>query len=202
MQGFLQRLVDGIQPFAEQLGGPGLALVAMLDSSFLSLPEVPDLLMVVLTIQHPARWLYYALCTTAGSAVGTFALYSVARRGGDALLRRRFSAHRIDRALRVFRRFGLLAIVVPSLLPPPTPFKVFVLLAGVAQVRPATFVVAILVGRGLRYGGEAYLAYLYGDEARAFIRQYGPEAGIMLAAIFAALALAYLIWRRRSAKPA
>ena len=90
MHDLLQRFVDFLQPLALQLGGPGLAIIAFFDSSFLSLPEVSDVLIVVLTIQHPARWLYYAAMTTLGSVCGCYALYALARKGGEAALRRRF----------------------------------------------------------------------------------------------------------------
>src|SRR5688572_23149023 len=143
----MQRVVSWVQGFALSLGGPGLFLVAFLDSSFLSFPEVCDLLIVWLTIQHKERMLFYALMCTLGSVSGCFALYAVGRRGGEAFLKRRFKAGHIERAMTVFRRYGLLAVIVPSLLPPPMPFKIFVLAAGVARVRPLDFLVAVSIGR-------------------------------------------------------
>jgi membrane protein YqaA with SNARE-associated domain len=198
MQDFLQQAVEFIQPFAERLGGPGLALIAFLDSSFLSFPEVADVLVVLLVIEHPSRWLYYAALTTAGSIAGCYALFAIARRGGEALLRRRFGAARLDRALGYFRRYGLLAVIIPSILPPPTPFKIFVVMAGVSGVRRSTFLLAIAIGRGVRYGGEAFLAYKYGAAARVFIRDSGPTVLLVLAGVIALAGLAYVVWRRRS----
>ncbi|MEZ5318585.1 MAG: VTT domain-containing protein [Vicinamibacterales bacterium] len=198
MHDFLQGIVNVIQPFAERLGGPGLALIAFLDSSFLSLPEVADLLIVVLVIQHPARWLYYATMTTIGSVAGCYILYALARKGGEELIRKRFHAARVDRALGIFRRYGTLAIIVPSILPPPTPFKVFVLLAGVADMRPARFITAMAIGRGIRYGGEALLAYYYGEAASDFIREHGAEVGQWLAVAIIVGTAAWFLWRRRA----
>ncbi len=132
--GFFHRLTNTIGPFAAQLGAPGLALVAFFDSSFLSLPEVADALLVLAVVHNPVLWPYYAAATTVGSIAGCYALFAVARKGGDAFLRRRMKGHHIDRALRLFQRFGLLAIIVPSILPPPMPFKVFVLLSGIANI--------------------------------------------------------------------
>src|SRR5689334_19679479 len=134
------RLSAFIQSVAETLGAPGLALISFLDSSFISLPEVADALIVVSVLREPAAWLYYAAAATVGSVGGCYALYSLAKKGGHAFLHRRFHADRIERGLAVFKRYGLLAVVVPALLPPPTPFKIFVLLAGVAEVRPTTFI--------------------------------------------------------------
>jgi membrane protein YqaA with SNARE-associated domain len=193
----MQRLVERIGAFAAALGAPGLALVAFLDSSFLSLPEVTDILIVVLVIKRPDLWLSYSLFATVGSVAGCYALYFLGWKGGEVVLRRRFKAQNIDRGLEIFRRYGLLAVVVPSILPPPTPFKIFVLLAGVAKVRTATFLLAATIGRGFRYGGEALLAYWYGEEASRFIHQNLPVISIWLAASIAVVGLAYIVWRRR-----
>jgi membrane protein YqaA with SNARE-associated domain len=186
-----------IQQFAERAGGPGLFVVAFLDSSFLSLPEIADLLVVVFVLNNPDAWLYYAAITTAGSIGGCYALYSVGRRGGEAFLRRRFSERRIERALGWFRRNGLLAVIVPSILPPPTPFKIFVLLAGVARVRPVTFVGAVAIGRGFRYGSEAFLAYLYGERATKYIGDNLAAVSYWIAGAVLVGGVATLVWRRR-----
>ena len=136
----MARVVEWIQGFAMSLGGPGLFIIAFLDSSFLSFPEVNDLLIIYLTTQHPERMVYYALMTTLGSIAGCLALYSLARKGGEAFLRRGFNESHVERAMDIFRRYGLLAVLIPSILPPPMPFKIFVLAAGVARVRPWHFV--------------------------------------------------------------
>jgi len=196
------RLAEIMQHFAETTGGPGLAVVAFLDSSFLSLPEVADLLIVVFVVHNPPAWLYYAAMTTLGSVAGCFALYTVGRRGGEAFLRRRFKARHIDRALGLFRRYGLLSVIIPSILPPPMPFKIFVLLAGVANVKPGTFILATLIGRGFRYGSEALLAYLYGEQATRFIRDNLPQVSLYLAIAVALGGAAYIVWRRRSGRGA
>lgn len=195
----LHRLVTTIGPFAERLGAPGLALVAFFDSSFLSLPEVADALLVLAVLHRPELWPYYAAATTVGSMAGCYALYAVARKGGDAFLRRRLRGQHLDRALRLFQRFGLLAIVVPSILPPPMPFKVFVVLSGIANVRTAPFLTAVAIGRGVRYGGEAWLAYQYGERASVYIRENLPTVLTWVAVGVAGLGIAYVLWRRRAA---
>src|SRR4029450_6633283 len=135
----MRRVLEWVQGFALALGGPGLFLIAFLDSSFLSFPEVVDLLIVWLTIQHPHRMLYYALLSTLGSIAGCLSLFLVARKGGEAFLRRRMHERHIERATAVVRKYGLLGVLVPSLRPPPAQFKIFVLAAGVARVRIADF---------------------------------------------------------------
>ena len=193
---FLHHIAELIQQFAERAGGPGLFVVAFLDSSFLSLPEIADLLVVVFVLGNPEGWLYYAAITTLGSMGGCYALYSLGRKGGEAFLRKRFSERHIERGLGWFRKHGLLAVIVPSILPPPTPFKIFVLLAGVANVRPATFLAAIAVGRGFRYGSEAFLAYWYGEQATKFIGVNLAAVSYWIAGAVAVGGISALVWRR------
>ena len=194
---FFHEVVAFIQPFAERLGAPGLALVAFLDSSFLSLPNVGDALIVLLTIQHPERWMLYSAATTLGSTAGCLVLYAIARKGGEALLRRRFNAGQIDRILGLFRRHGLLAVIVPAFLPPPTPFKLFVLLAGLAGVRPTAFTLGIAIGRGFRFGAEGWLAYKYGPQATQYIKENLATASLVVAGIVLLLGLAVILSRKR-----
>ena len=193
----MQRLVAWVQGFSESLGGPGLFIISFLDSSFLSFPQVCDVLIVLLTVRHEERMLYYALMTTLGSIAGCFALFSVGKKGGEAFLRKRFHARHVDRAMDVFRRYGMLAIIVPSLLPPPMPFKIFVLAAGVAGVRTADFLIAVAIGRGLRYFGVGFLALWYGEQAIAFLRENADTVGLALGIAALVLGLGYIWWKKR-----
>jgi membrane protein YqaA with SNARE-associated domain len=189
--------MEGLKGFALALGGPGLFLIAFLDSSFLSFPEIVDILVIWLTTQHKERMVYYALMSTLGSIAGCFALFVVARKGGEAFLRKRFHERHIDRAMEIFQRYGLFGVLVPSLLPPPAPFKLFVLAAGVAQVRTVDFLVAVSIGRGVRYFGEGLLAVWYGERAAEFIRENAKTMAISTAAAALLLGLAWVWWQRR-----
>jgi membrane protein YqaA with SNARE-associated domain len=197
LSNLLERVVAWILPWAEQLGAPGLAIIAFLDSSFLSLPQVGDALIVALTIQHPERWILYSGATTLGSTAGCFVLYSIARKGGEAFLRRQFSEAQIERGLGLFRRHGLLAVIVPAMLPPPTPFKLFVLLAGLAGVRPLAFVAGIALGRAFRFGAEGWLAYRYGPQATQYIRDNLGTASLIVAGVVLLAGLVVIVARRR-----
>ena len=194
-------MLDAIQTWAAELGGVGLFVIAALDSSFLSFPQVNDLLIIYLSTKYPDRMPYYAGMTTAGSLLGCFMLYAVARKGGEVFLRKRFSAARVDRGMALYQRFGLLAVVVPSLLPPPTPFKIFVLMAGAAAVAPWRFGLAIVIGRGIRYFGQGYLAVRYGEQAVEMVRSHGTEVGIGLAVLALAIGLAYYLIKRQRSRP-
>ena len=194
-------MLDAIQTWAAELGGIGLFVIAALDSSFLSFPQVNDLLIIYLSTKYPERMPYYASMTTAGSLVGCFMLYAVARKGGEVFLRKRFSAARVDRGMALYQRFGLLAVVVPSLLPPPTPFKIFVLMAGAAAVPPWRFGLAIVIGRGIRYFGQGYLAVRYGERAVEIVKANGTAAGIGLAVVALAIGLAFYVIKRQRSQP-
>lgn len=197
----MQRLVAWVQGFALALGGPGLFLIAFLDSSFLSFPQVVDLLLMGLVIRHKERMLYYALLPTLGSIAGCFVLYLVARKGGETFLRKRFSGPHIDRALGLFQKYGLLAVAVPSVLPPPMPFKIFVFAAGVAGVRPLEFLIAVAVGRSVRYFGEGLLAVWYGEQAIAFLKANAQTVAMVLAAVVFVLGLLWIWLHNRKAPP-
>lgn len=192
----MSRLVEWIQGAATALGGPGLALIAFLDSSFLSFPQIVDLLVVMLVTKRKHLVIYYPLLATLGSIAGCFALYWFARRGGDTFLRRRMKQGHIDHALRLFQKYGLFGVLVPSLLPPPIPFKVFVVAAGIARVRQVEFFIAVAVGRGIRYFGEAFLAFWYGERAAVFLRTHSRGTSLVIAGLVLVGGVV-LIWRRR-----
>jgi membrane protein YqaA with SNARE-associated domain len=189
------RFVDRVQALALAMGGPGLFLAAALDSSFISLPEVVDLLLIYMVTQHKTRLLYYAASATAGSVLGCLALYFVGRKG-DQWIARRFSKARIEKTQATFQRYGVMAVLIPSLLPPPAPFKIFVLLAGLAGISPSRFTLAVGIGRGIRYFGEALLAYYYGERAMTFLRDNGRTVGLAIAGLLAAGLVAYVVARR------
>ncbi|HUE89176.1 MAG TPA: VTT domain-containing protein [Vicinamibacterales bacterium] len=192
----LSNLATAIREWASEYGGIGLFVVAALDSSFLSFPQVNDLLIIYLSTKTPSLMLYYAAMTTAGSIAGCFVLYGFARRGGEVFLRKRFSGERVERGLALYQRHGLLAVVVPSLLPPPTPFKLFVLLAGAAEVSPWKFLAAVTIGRGIRYFGQGYLAVLYGEAAVELVRDHGTAVGLALAVAALAIGVTYYVVTR------
>lgn len=194
MKGFLAQ----VSALAATLGGPGLFAVAFLDSSFLSLPQVVDILVVLMVIQHKSWMLLYATMATVGSVAGCYAIYALASRSGEAFLSRRLKAGHTDRALNLYRRHGLLALVVPALLPPPAPFKLFVLMAGVAGVRPVPFTLGIGLARGARYLALGYLAIRFGDQGLELMQTHGPTVALWLVALIVGVVTVYWLWKRLS----
>jgi membrane protein YqaA with SNARE-associated domain len=177
---------------AMALGAPGIFLVAFLDSSILSLPEVADLLVIWMVTNNKSRIVIYVVSATLGSLLGCLLLYGIGKKGGAGFVHRRFGSTNVERALDAFRRHGIMAVLIPSILPPPAPFKIFVLLAGLADISVARFSTAILIGRGLRYTVEGLLALWYGERAIAFIRQNGTTIALAAVIIIAAGFLVYL----------
>jgi membrane protein YqaA with SNARE-associated domain len=149
-----------------------------------------------MVVQHKERLILYALSATAGSIAGCLALYYLGLKGGDALVRKRFHSDTVDRALAAFQRFGLLAVLIPSILPPPAPFKIFVLLAGVARIGVVPFTVAIAIGRGARYFVEALLALWYGERAIAYMHDNAATVSLWLVGLLAVAVVGYILWGR------
>ena len=179
----MKSFIIWIYGFALAIGGPGLFAVAFLDSSFISLPQINDILVVLMATQNKAWMPYYAAMATLGSLAGCYVMYYLAGKSGETFLAKRLRTGRTDRALALYKRYGLLALMVPALLPPPAPFKLFVLMAGVARVPPLKFVAAIGVSRGVRYIVLGLLAIWYGDLALELMRTRGREVALWLAGL-------------------
>lgn len=194
----MKSFVSWLYGFALAIGGPGLFVIACLDSSFISLPQINDILVVLMVTQNKPWMPYYALMATLGSIAGCYVIYYLAGLGGEAFFRRRLRAGQTERALALYRRHGVLALMVPALLPPPAPFKLFVLLAGVAGVRPLKFVLAIGVARAVRYFALGLLAVWYGDLALDLMRTRGRDVALWLAALLVAATAAWWWVSRRA----
>jgi membrane protein YqaA with SNARE-associated domain len=200
----MARFVGWIQDVVLPLLGPwGVFLAAFLDSSFLTLPEINDLLVVASAVSRPeTAWITVSLATL-GSLGGCSLLWWLGRRGGDVFLSRRFGVERTAQAREVFHRFGLLALAVPAMLPPPMPFKVFVVAAGVFRYPWPRFAFTLLVSRGARYALWAVIGAAYGDEALGLLRSFDAWAAgrqTLLLSLATGLTLATLVylWARRS----
>jgi len=191
--------INWLYGIALALGGPGIFVIAFLDSSFVSLPQANDLLVVLMVTRYKAWMPYYVSLATLGSVAGCYVIYYLAERGGEAFLKKRLKTRSVGRILALYQRHGLLALMVPALLPPPAPFKLFVLAAGLANVRPLAFVTAVAVARGVRYTALGILAVYYGDSALALMQERGPEVALWLVAAILAAALLWWLWNRRQA---
>src|SRR5436305_11395317 len=155
------------------VAGPAMILIGALDSSLLSLPEVNDYLVVARCYTHPRSAPFFPAFAACGSVLGCLLLYTILQRGGLALLHRRFKLEHVQRVERVYARFGILALAIPALLPPPLPFKIFVATAGALQFPRRRFLLTIMIARSVRYYTEGILAVFYGERVLRFLRDNG-----------------------------
>ena len=179
----MQSFIKWISDVATVLGGPGILGIAFLDSSFVSLPQINDVLVVLMVTRHKAWMPYYAAMATLGSIAGCYVIYYLADKGGEAFLRKRLKETHINRALALYRKHGLLALMVPALLPPPAPFKLFVL--------------AIAIARGVRYLALGVLAVYYGDAALELMRTQGRAVALWLVGLIVLAGVIWWLWRRQ-----
>lgn len=177
-----------LQKFIAVMGGGGIFAVAFLDSSVLPLPFLTDALVMRLCIERPARMLYYAALATLGSLLGCIWIYWLAKKGGEAY----FHHHGGRWALKAKQwvdNHAFWSLFIPAILPPPMQFKVFVLAEGVFQVPLKTFVLALVLGRGLRYLAEGIFAVKYGQQALTFLVSHAVGFIFAVAGILAVLYL-------------
>ncbi len=160
-------------------GAFGLFTLALLDSTFVPLPSSADALMLVLSTKNPSWMLLYAFMATAGSALGCLILYLISRRAGARALNR-FSEKKQAKVKNWIERYDMFAVLAATWMPPPFPFKIFVVSAGVFRFSLVRFMLAIIVGRGFRFLLEGYFAVRYGAQAKEIIAKYYPWIGLGL----------------------
>lgn len=182
-----------------RLGGLGLILMGLLDSSVIPTPGGLDALTIVLTAHERDAWIYYAAMATLGSVLGGYITYRLGRKGGEQALARRLSKKRIEKIHRAFERWGFATIFVPAMLPPPTPLSPFLLGAGAMNYPLPKFLLTLAAARALRFTLVAYLASVYGQRVFRFLMQhYQVMLWTLIAlAVLIGVGLAIYFLRRR-----
>ena len=183
------------------IAAPAMVLIGALDSSLLSLPEINDYLVVGRCFKYPSAVFYFPLFAAGGSVLGCWLLYTIMRRGGQAVLRRRFKAESIERVERAYARFGFLAIAIPAILPPPLPFKIFVATAGALEYPRWKFLLTVMLARSFRYYVEGILAVFYGRRVLTFMKDNGLVVLSVVAAVVLIAVVIYTLVNRRRSKP-
>ena len=183
MKWLLRKITNGlaaVKDFLVPFGAFGLFAIALLDSALIPMAGGPDAVLLVLSTQNPARMPLYALSATVGSTVGCVILYYLSQRAGRRALDK-FPAQKQARVKELVDRYDVLSVLVASVLPPPFPFKLFVITAGVFRLSVTRFAVAVAAGRVFRYLLEGYLAVRYGEQAKEVLAHNYPAIGIGVA---------------------
>ena len=192
----LATTLAGVKAYLIAFGAFGLFGIALLDSSFVPLPSGIDAAVLLLSAATPAMMPVYVLSATVGSIIGTLTLYFIARRAGHRVLAR-FSPQKQARVQDLINRYDVLSVLVASLLPPPAPFKLFVITSGVVRVSVLRFTIAITIGRAFRFLLEGYLAARYGENAKELLARYYPAIGIGLAVLIIAAFVARSLMHKK-----
>jgi membrane protein YqaA with SNARE-associated domain len=177
---------------------PAMIFIGAMDSSLLSIPEINDYLVVGRCIKNPSAVFYFPLFAAFGSVLGCSLLYSIMRKGGQAVLRKRFKVDQIKKVERAYERFGFLAIGIPAVLPPPLPFKIFVATAGTLEYPRWKFLLTVMVARSLRYYVEGVLAVFYGRRVLLFFKDNGVVIISIVFTIILLALLTYVLIKRRT----
>ena len=195
---YLERFIIGVPMY---VAAPSMIVIGALDSSLLSLPEINDYLVIMRCTKDHVAVFYFPFFAATGSVIGCMLLYTILRRGGQAVLRRRFRSDHIERVERAYARFGFLALAVPALLSPPMPFKIFVATAGTLEYPRWRFMLTVMIARSLRYYIEGVLAVFYGERVLQFLKDNGLLIlGIVAAVCLVGLALYFITHRNQKAE--
>ena len=177
------------------LGIWGVFAIAAVDAAFMGLPMDP--IVAGYIYKDPHRFLMYVLLAASGSAVGSIVIYIIGYTGGEVLLRKRLSPERFAKIHASFNKHEFLALMLPAILPPPTPFKAVVLSAAAFEMSFGRFLLAIFAGRFFRFLILGFLTLRFGPAV--------VDLGVHLVShrfrwVLLVLALGvagWLIWRRR-----
>ena len=162
------------------LGALGILLIAFLDAGMLPLPGGPDAVVMTLSHLNHAMMPLYVLAAIVGSTLGCLIPYYIGQKTGTAALRR-FDPRKIARVSDLMDRYDLWSVVVGALLPPPFPLKLFLISAGVFRMNVWRFLLALAIGRTVRYSLEGWMAVRYGEHAADLFKQHYPKIGLALA---------------------
>lgn len=177
--------------------GPiGVFVLAILDSAGIPLPLGVDLLVAALGTVGIRVAMLGATLAVIGSIAGNLILFSIARRGGTAYLRRHTLSGWPARFHRWFLRYGLLTVFIPAALPLPLPLKVFVISAGALGVTRRAFLLVIVAARVARYYGLAYLGVMVGENSAAWLAQHAWQFAAGAVVLFVVL-YAAIKWKDR-----
>lgn len=184
-QAYLQGLLLPFGPW-------GVFLIALIDAAFFGVPMDP--IVAVFVHSDPRRSLLYVVMGAAGSAVGSLVPYLIGYKGGEAFVVKKVGRARFDRVHGLSEKYGDLALIIPGMMPPGFPFKLFVFSAGVAEMNWAHFLLAVFTGRVLRFSILAVLTIEFGPQVIQLIEDIVRRHGTLSLGILAGLVAIGVIW--------
>ena len=197
-------LLNGIMVWFKNLkaaligfGALGIFLIALMDAAFIPMPGGPDVVVISLSIATPALMPLYVFAAMAGSTLGSLILYFVGVKGGETVLKK-FSEEKRNKVQKALDKYDIWAMLVAAVMPPPFPFKIFVLSAGAFKMKLWRFVVAMILGRGFRFILEGYLAVRYGEQATEILKHNGGKIGLGVAALVLIIFVVKMIVDRKN----
>jgi membrane protein YqaA with SNARE-associated domain len=196
---FLTGIMDWFKSLKATLigfGALGIFLIALMDAAFIPMPGGPDVVVISLSIYKPALMPLYVLAAMLGSTIGSLILYFIAWKGGEAALKK-FSAEKRAKVQKAIDEYDIWALLLAAVMPPPFPFKLFVLSAGAFRMKLWRFVLAMILGRGFRFVLEGVLAVRYGEQATEILKQHSVKIGLGVAAAIIIVVLLKLLLHRR-----
>jgi membrane protein YqaA with SNARE-associated domain len=194
----LSRYTAFLWALLKPLGAWGVLAVAAIDGAFLGLPV--DAIVAGYIYNDRPRFVLYALMASVGSALGSIVIYVIGYKGGEELLRKRIPPARFERIHQAFNKHPFWSLMFPAMLPPPTPFKLFVLAAAVSEMGFARFLLAIFSGRMVRFLVLGLLTIKFGpDVVHLFGVLFRQHYEWLLGAIAAGLVV-WLVMRRKMKK--
>lgn len=182
------------------LGPWGVFAIAAVDGSFLGLPL--DAIVAGYVYNDRPHLFFYVILASAGSAAGSCVLYVIGYLGGETLLRKRIPPARYEKIHASFEKHEFWALMLPAMLPPPTPFKLFVLAAAAAEMRFINFLAAIFAGRFVRFLILGVLTLKFGPEVVHLTAELFRHHLLWVLAVVAAGVAVWILLRARKPKPA
>jgi len=174
------------------LGPWGIFLIAFIDAAFLGIPMDP--LVAYFVYRRPGLFWLYCLMGATGSALGSLVVYYIGRKGEEMLLEKRIPKKRLQSIRRAFERHEFLALMIPAMLPPPTPFKFFVLTAGGVKMRLDHFLLAIFSGRMIRFTILSVLTIFFGEQIVTLATNLAKQHLPWVLGVAAVGLLIWLLW--------
>jgi len=189
-----ERYTAFIWAVLKPLGAWGVFGIAFVDAAFMGIPMDPVVAGYVWA-DRPHFWMYILMAAT-GSALGSLPLYVIGYKGGELLLAKRINKQRLEKMRDRFEKQEFFALMIPSMLPPPTPFKLFVLSAGVFEMHVTAFLGAIFLGRVLRFSILSALVLAFGPHVVNIVgRMVREHLSMTIAVVVLAIVLIYVLYR-------